>query len=188
MCSVGCNHPKMKSWGLLALRVALGVIFILHGWFLLNNHEMAVGLFSKVGIPAANVAVYLVGVLELAGGLMVLLGIMAGFAAMWLAVIMLVALLTVHRGMDFFPGQFGPAATLGGLLALIGTGAGRYRLMKQECRCKKCRGGSGGCDHGGDCHCGGGKKDGDMKNSGGCTCGGNACPECGPRKQGEEKK
>lgn len=164
----------MKAFGLLGLRLAIGIIFIYMGYGKLGpNHAMATGLFSGMGLPG-SAAAYVVGLLEMVGGLMVLLGVFAGTAAMWLAIIMIVAMLTVHKGGPFM-GYFLPLAVLGGCLGLIGTGAGAYRLVKMECHCAKCKSVvDGGCSTEKNC----GDACGDKKENGCCEgkCGG-ACGE-----------
>jgi putative oxidoreductase len=85
-----CAHktrccPKMDAWGLLALRVVVGAIFIYSGYTkLFVQPTMVAGMFSGFGFPAPAFWVYLVGVAELLGGLMVLLGVYARMAAIWL--------------------------------------------------------------------------------------------------------
>jgi putative oxidoreductase len=159
-----CTHPKMKSWGLLALRLAIGFIFMYMGYSKLGpNHEGAAAMFNSIGFPGGgSLGAYFVGFFEMLGGAMVILGVFASYAAVWLSVIMLVAMATVHKGGPLM-GYFLPLAVLGGTLAIAGAGAGRYRLVKTQCHCKGCRG--------------------DMKDGGGC-CGGNCGGSCGP----EEKK
>lgn len=146
----------MRSAGLLALRVAIGIIFIYMGYGKLGpNHEATAAMMVGLGFGSGSAAAaYLLGLLEFVGGFMVLLGAYVGIAGVWLSIIMVVAILTVHRGGPVF-GYFLPLSILGGLLALIGSGAGQHRLVKTECRCKICQGGKAGgaC---GDC-CAGGK-------------------------------
>ncbi|MBI2443904.1 MAG: DoxX family protein [Candidatus Magasanikbacteria bacterium] len=185
-------HAGMRAVGLLGLRVALGIIFIAEGVGKLGpGREMALKLFASGGLPEWLVP--LVGVLELTGGLMVLLGIYAPYAATWLALIPLGAMLTVHRGGPAF-GYFLPLAVLGGCLALMGVGAGRYRLVKTECRCGKCKtshgapgGGAGSCS--GDdsrCDCAGncsaacrGDSAGPTEMNKTCACQGCCSGQCG---------
>ncbi len=158
-----CTHSKMKAVGLLGLRLAVGIIFLYMGYSKLGpNHAGTAGMFSGMGLPGNGTA-YLIGLLEFVGGLMVIFGVYAKYAATWLAAIMVVAILTVHRGGPFM-GYFLPLSVLGGCLALMGSGAGRYRLVKTQCHCKLCQEGmkEGGCCGSGSCG-GGDKKEGMMK-------------------------
>ncbi len=139
-----CSHvskccPKLAQWGLLALRLAVGFIFIYQGYGkLMTNHTMAVGMFGGLGFPAPEFWAYFVGLAELVGGLMIALGIFTRVAATWLAVILIVAILTVHRGGPV-AGYFFPLSLLGAMLALAGVGAGDLRLVRAECLCGRCR-------------------------------------------------
>ena len=146
MCHQDCStmpavHGKMKDFGLLALRVALAFIFIYSGYGkIFTNHEMISGVFGKLIGPesAGSFWAYFVGLAELGGGLMLLLGIFASYAAAWLSIIMVVAIFTAHWGGPI-TGYFVSVAVLGGTLALMGTGAGCFRLVKTECHCSKCK-------------------------------------------------
>jgi len=136
-----CAHEKMRDAGLLALRIALGILFVYMGYSKLGpNHAMSSGMFAKFIGPeyAGSFWAYFVGLAEFVGGLMVLLGVFASYAAAWLSIIMVVALLTVHLGGPV-SGYFLPLVTLGGTLALMGSGAGCWRLVKTECHCPKCK-------------------------------------------------
>lgn len=175
MCDKMCssmprNHKAMKNFGILALRISIGVIFIYMGYGkIFTNHEGTVGMMAKAIGPAAagSFWAYFVGTLELVGGLMVLLGVYATYAAVWLSIIMITAMLTVHAG-GKFAGYFLPLAVLGGTLALMGMGAGKYRLVKTECHCPKC-------------------KMSEMNNVGGC-CGGKELSYCSKVKDYSEKE
>lgn len=161
----GGTHKKMKSLGLLALRIALGIIFIYMGYNKLGpGHEGTVKMMASIGFGGGVFMAYLVGLLEFVGGLMILLGVYASYAAMALSVVLLGALLTVHRGGPV-KGYFLALSCLGGLLALAGAGAGCYRLVKKQCCCKECKDGAqSGC-------CGGGKCGPDgMKGGSQCDC------------------
>ncbi|HLD61254.1 MAG TPA: DoxX family protein [Patescibacteria group bacterium] len=160
MCKTMCTHSTLKAAGMLALRIVVGVIFMYMGYSKLgpNHAGAAMMMAGKVGLPGGgDFWAYFVGMFELVGGLMVLLGVYARYAAAWLAVIMVVAMATVHRG-GSFAGYFLPLSMLGSALALVGGGAGRWRLVKTECHCKGCRMAMGevkqGCACGGNCGCG----------------------------------
>lgn len=127
-----CCPEKMKDIGLLALRIAVGIIFIKHGWDKWQDMAGTMRFFDNLGIPLAGIAAYVVGTVELIGGLMVLLGIYVKEAAKFLATVMIVALLTAHVKMPWASTEL-PIALLGGTLALVGLGAGSWRLAKKEC-------------------------------------------------------
>jgi uncharacterized membrane protein YphA (DoxX/SURF4 family) len=154
--SGGGFHKSCKSWGLLALRLVVGFIFVYQGTQKLGlNHAGAAMMFDKmVGLPGSgSFWAYFVGTLEVVGGLMVVLGAYVRYAATWLSIIMLVAMATVHRSGPL-TGNFLPLSLLGSCLAILGTGAGKLRLVKTECCCKECKNmaaDQGGCCGGGKC-------------------------------------
>lgn len=86
---------KLKPLALLLLRVALGVIFVYHGYPKLFTHarETAQG-FVHMGLP--SYFAYIAGILEFFGGLMMIAGLFTRVAGLLLAGEMAVALWKVH--------------------------------------------------------------------------------------------
>lgn len=126
--------------GLLLLRLALASIFLYTGYQKLGpGHDGAVQMFGKLGFGAPEFWAYFVGLAEVVGGAMLLLGVYVCYAAAWLAIIMVVAIFTAHRGAPFM-GLVTPIAILGGLFSLMGTGAGKWSVMKDKCCDGKCDG------------------------------------------------
>lgn len=146
LCANKCGG-KCKQAGLFLLRLALASIFIFAGYNKLGpGHEGAVGMFTKLGFGAPEFWAYFVGLAEVVGGAMLLLGVYVSYAAAWLAVIMIVAIFTAHRGGTFMS-MYAPISMLGGLFALMGTGAGKWALLKEAC--------GGACaPKGAECSCG----------------------------------
>ncbi len=143
-----CCSENMASFGLLALRLAIGAIFIYHGWDKLSDMDKTVGGFGMMGFPLPAFFAWVVALVELVGGAAVLLGVYTKEAAKLLAIIMLVAILKVHLGNGFKGMEF-QLSLLGGSLALAGVGAGHWRLLKNESCCMKKSAKEHGCsDHG----------------------------------------
>ncbi len=146
MCKQECGtmsevHGNMGDIGMLVLRIAVAFVFIYSGYGkVFGNHELASGMLGKLIGPesAGSFWAYFVGLVELGGGLMVLLGVFANIAAVFLAITMVVAIFTAHWGGPV-NGYFLTVSLLGGCLALVGNGAGAYRLVKSECCCPKCK-------------------------------------------------
>ena len=86
---------NLKPLALLLLRAATGVIFLYHGYPKLFAHarEAAQG-FVHMGFP--GFFAYVAGVLELFGGVLLVLGLFTRIVALLLAGEMLVALWRVH--------------------------------------------------------------------------------------------
>lgn len=86
----------LQPLGLLLLRVALGIIFIVHGYPKLIHPDAMRGLFVQHGLPAYFVGIS--GVLEVFGGGLLILGLFTRAAALLLAIEMCVAIWKVHSG------------------------------------------------------------------------------------------
>jgi putative oxidoreductase len=117
---------QLKPLGLLLLRVALGVIFIFHGYpKLFTSTHQTMQFFEHSGLP--GYFVYIAGVFEFFGGIMLIVGLFTRVAALLLAGEMLVALWKVHglftnpMAVDNY--QF-PLAVAAGAFALATLGAG----------------------------------------------------------------
>jgi len=117
---------SFQPLGLLILRMALGVIFLTHGYPKLTRSASAMqGMFVQHGLPAQ--LVYVAGVLETFGGILLILGLFSRPVALLLAVEMAVAMVKVHGGHGVmalheyeFPLTLGTASFA---LATVGAGA-----------------------------------------------------------------
>ncbi len=128
--------------GLFLVRLALGVVFIAHGWQKFANMDATVGFFGTLGL--APFFAYLVAAIELLGGLAVLLGVFARVAAVLLVLVMIGAIAMVKSKVGFFGGYEFDLALLLAALAVAVSGAGCFALMRGEGACN-CGGGSCGC-------------------------------------------
>lgn len=115
----------------LLLRIALGIVFIVAGWMKISNMEFVVTMFGTMGLPAF--VAYVVSYGELISGIALLLGVFAMYAASFVAIIMLAAILMVHWPNGFSLANGGYEYTFVLLfiaLAVITLGSGRYALVK----------------------------------------------------------
>jgi putative oxidoreductase len=119
---------KAHDVGPLLLRLAVGIIFILHGISKLGALDKTASFFAGIGIPAAGFAAGLVAVVELGGGILLILGLFTRQASLLLAIVMIVAILTVKLKMGF-PAMDIDVVLLAGSLSLLFTGPGKYSLM-----------------------------------------------------------
>jgi len=119
---------QAQGWGVAVLRVVVGIVFLAHGGqklFVWGIGNVA-GSFGQMGIPLPMLAAIVVTLVEFLGGLALLLGLFARWAAIPLAIEMLVATLVVHLRGGFFAPE-GVEFTLTLLaanvaLALLGSG------------------------------------------------------------------
>ncbi len=119
-----------RAWGLTVLRVVVGIVFAVHGGqkvFFMGMNGVA-GFLGSLGIPAPAVAAVVLMAVEFLGGIALILGVVTRWAALLLAIDMLVAILLVHLKRGFFAhtGGYEFALTLLAAcvaLALAGPGA-----------------------------------------------------------------
>ena len=127
--------PNTDDAGKLVLRVAIGLLVLLHGIFKITHGVGFIGgILDKAGLP--GFLAYGVYIGEVVAPLMMLLGVGARAGAAIVVANMLVALGLVHMG-DLFviTKQGGWALELQGLylfgaLAVALLGAGRYSVMQ----------------------------------------------------------
>lgn len=126
----------LQPFGLLALRLALGIIFFAYGYPKLAHLGRGMQgcmacspiFFVEHGLP--GYFVYVAGVLEVFGGLMLMLGLFTRPAALLLAVEMAVAIWKVHSGKGYLAVheyEF-PLALAVACFALATIGAGAFSL------------------------------------------------------------
>ena len=86
---------KLKPVALLLLRLALGIIFIFHGYPKLFTHTReTMQMFEHMGFP--GYFVYLAGSIEFFGGSVLILGLFTRIAGLLLAGEMAIAIWRVH--------------------------------------------------------------------------------------------
>ncbi len=120
---------------LLCLRLALGLVFMVHGAQLVFGAFGGPGIvnFAKMMGPLG----YLVAIGEFFGGLGIVVGFLSRFSAAALIVIMLGAIIKVHLPNGFFMNWYGKQAgegyeyhllVIGMAMALVLAGPGRFAV------------------------------------------------------------
>ena len=117
-----------QAWGITVLRVVVGIVFVMHGGqkLFIYGFSGVAGLMGRVGIPLPLLSAVVVTGVEFLGGAALLLGLLTRWAAVLLAINMLVAMVVVHLRAGFFlPNGFEYTLTLlAASIALALTGPG----------------------------------------------------------------
>ncbi len=140
----------MERYGPTVLRVAAGAVFVAHGAQKLfgvwggGGVAGTAAFFTRLGLTPASPLAVLVGVVEFAGGLMLIAGALTLVASVALTINMGMAIWKVHLANGFFlnwnlePGrghgyEFN-VALIGALVSLMLTGPGALSVDGQRAR------------------------------------------------------
>ena len=86
-----------RRWSLVPLRLVVGAGFLLHGLAKLHRGPEKFGLLlHQINVPFPTASAWMVMLLEIAGGLAILVGAFVAMACLPLIATMLVAMFTVH--------------------------------------------------------------------------------------------
>jgi putative oxidoreductase len=135
----------MKCWAPIPLRVIVGYGFMAHGYAkLMKGPDVFVGIVHALGVPAPHLMAWLTIIVELLGGFAVQLGAFVPLVSLPMAVVLLVAIFTVHLPYGFTSiklmavtaagAQFGPPGFetdllyLACLAALVLAGSGPFAI------------------------------------------------------------
>ncbi|QPC86840.1 DoxX family membrane protein [Mesorhizobium sp. NBSH29] len=112
-------------------RILLSIMFILAGFSKLMGLAGTAGFFGSLGLPAPMIVAVLVGLLELLGGIAILIGFQTRIAALALGVFTLAATALAHMNFGdpmqvlLLQKNLGVA---GGFFILAAAGAGLYSV------------------------------------------------------------
>ena len=91
------NRISLVQWSYLPLRVVMGTGFIVHGWAKWSRGPAAFGkLLQFLGIPSPDLTAWIVTLLELIGGIALIIGAFVTIISIPLVISMLVAMFTVN--------------------------------------------------------------------------------------------
>ena len=121
------NHSAM-----LVGRILLSLVFLVAGYRKLIAVAGSAGYFAKLGFPMPEVMVWVAIAIELGGGILLLLGWKARWAASLLALFTLIAAFAAHRFWEVDPAQYANQmnhflknlAIVGGMLFVAAVGPG----------------------------------------------------------------
>jgi putative oxidoreductase len=131
--SAGTLPMDAAALGITALRVVVGMTFLMHGWQKLAEMGLpaTAAFFGKLGVPAPELAAAMVTAFEIIGGIALLAGFLSRWVAIPLAIDMLAAISLFHLPRGFFVGAGGVELALlllAGLVALALNGSGALSL------------------------------------------------------------
>lgn len=124
------------SWGPVLIRLAVGLVMVIHGLgklFGVGPAAMSIsqftGFLDTLGLPAASVLAWIVAVVELGGGVLILLGVFTRLAALIIAIDMVVATVLVHLPEGYSDSELTIVLCLAAL-SLVVSGAGKLALRQ----------------------------------------------------------
>jgi putative oxidoreductase len=169
------SFGKNKAVGLLLLRLAVGIIFLIHGYGKLFGNmpsmTMFTGMVTHLGFPFPAFFAWIAALAEFLGGIALILGVWTKCVTPFLAIDMLVAFgavmnLDLNRGgLEFL--------LLMTSIALFFTGPGKMSLG-YKLKMKKMGKDGKTCGCGGSCSCG-------DNGCGGSSCGSESACACGDK-------
>ena len=124
------------NWAPLAGRILLALLFLQSGWDKIFNFQKVIGMMTKNGLPFAEVLLVVSIIFVVGGGLMILLGWHARWAALVLFLWMIPVTLVFHAFWTYPPEQLfnqtnhflKNLVVIGYLLHIIGLGSGPCSL------------------------------------------------------------
>src|ERR1700721_3113601 len=96
------DRASITRWAPIPLRLIVGYGFMQHGFAKLSRGPDAfAAILHAIGVPAPHLMAWLTILVEVFGGLAVLLGALVPLASLPMAVVLLVAIFTVHLPYGF---------------------------------------------------------------------------------------
>lgn len=118
-----------SSLGLLFMRIGVGAIFIAHGWSKLQDIAGTTAFFQSINIPMPEIFAWVVALVELVGGIALVLGLWVKLVGLLLAIIMAVAIINVKWPAGGFGASEYEFVLLMVNLGFMFTGAGSYSVF-----------------------------------------------------------
>ena len=142
--SIG-NRISFARWAPIPLRLIVGYGFMEHGFAKLNKGPDAfAGILHAIGVPDPHLMAWLTILIEICGGLAVILGAFVALASLPMTAVLFVAMITVHLPYGFSSikimsvtngrAQFGPPGYecdllyIACLVALVLGGSGPFSI------------------------------------------------------------
>jgi len=130
------NHnatcSKYNMYGPTLIRVTVGLLFVIMGFGKLTNPSGIIGMLDGIGFPVASFFGWLLLLSELIFGALILVGYKVKYTAWPLAIILVVAVLTVtipNEGISSASAFF-HYISIASLISLSWTGPGEWAVSK----------------------------------------------------------
>ncbi|BAP39167.1 hypothetical protein AS4_42270 [Acinetobacter guillouiae] len=120
------NQPTVNASIALIARILMAYIFLVAGWGKITAYSATVGYMESMGVPGAMLPLTIL--VEFGGGLALLFGFQARFAAFGLGVFSLITAFLFHGGDADAINFMKNFAMAGGLFFLMLHGAGKLSL------------------------------------------------------------
>ena len=128
--------PAVADFAALLGRILLAVLFLKSGWGKIGGFDQTAAMMASKGLPMASVLLVITIAMELGGGLLLVVGYKARWAALALALWLIPVTLTFHNYWAVPPEQvqaqsanfFKNLSILGGMLMVFAFGPGRFSL------------------------------------------------------------
>ncbi|MNR92356.1 Inner membrane protein YqjF [compost metagenome] len=120
------NQPNTDAVLALIARVLMAYIFLVAGWGKISAYSATVGYMESMGVPGALLPLTIL--VEFGGGLALLFGFQARFAAFGLGLFSIITAFIFHDGAQDSINFMKNFAMAGGLFFLMLHGAGKISL------------------------------------------------------------
>lgn len=120
------NQPNTDAVLALIARVLMAYIFLVAGWGKISAYSATVGYMESMGVPGALLPLTIL--VEFGGGLALLFGFQARFAALGLGLFSMITAFIFHDGAQDSINFMKNFAMAGGLFFLMLHGAGKMSL------------------------------------------------------------
>lgn len=121
----------LRDFFLIVGRIGIGIILIAHGWqkLITNGISATAEDFQSMGVPIPGVSAWYAAVVELAGGVLLILGVLMPLVGIAVAIDMAGAIVFVHLGNGLFtPMGFELPLAIGVATLALGFSSGRLAV------------------------------------------------------------
>ena len=134
LCSCNMNSHKLLAYGSLPIRIVAGITFLAHGLPKFEDIAGTQGFFGSIGLPPELALP--VGLLEIIGGIFLLVGVVTRISAALFIIDMIGAIVLVRLPEGFVDGYELESLLIAISVSLLITGPGRisveWDILKRE--------------------------------------------------------